>query len=95
MFVGKAGQTYTLYSDGKGATLAATLGAGGPSGKAIFIRSITFSRGPNRTTAAVVKLGASWVLQVTANGRPLGAMQTVKMGTDIVVQVGAAPTGGR
>ncbi|KAL4428198.1 hypothetical protein ABPG75_002287 [Micractinium tetrahymenae] len=86
MFVGQPGQTYTLYSDGRGATLTALFGAGGPTGKATFIRAITFSRGPNRTSATLARLGASWVLQVTANGRPVGAMQTVKIGDDIVVQ---------
>ncbi len=67
-FVGKPGQTYTLYSDGRGAILAATFGAGGPAGKATFIRAITFSRGANRTSASVVKLGASWVLQGALQG---------------------------
>ncbi|KAL4443654.1 hypothetical protein ABPG75_011391 [Micractinium tetrahymenae] len=86
LFVGQPGQTYTLYSDGRGATLAALFGAGGPTGKATFIRAITLSRGPNRTSATLARLGASWVLQVTANGRPVGAMQTVKIGDDIVVQ---------
>ena len=90
-FVGRPGQTYTLYSDGQGATLAATFGAGGPNGNATFIRAIAFSCGASRATATVVKLGASWVLRVTGNGRPIGALQTAAIGSDVVVQARQQP----
>ncbi|KAL4433924.1 hypothetical protein ABPG75_000365 [Micractinium tetrahymenae] len=93
LFTGQAGRAYTLYTDGKGVRLDSTFGAGGPDGKATFIRALTFTRGLVRVTATLSKPGAAWVLQVTANGQPLGPMQSVRLGpAQDSIGVQAAPT---
>jgi hypothetical protein len=62
-FAGQAGKSYTLYTDGSGARLDSTFGAGGLSGKATFIRAVAF-RGNARVTARLAKNAqGKWVLQ--------------------------------
>ena len=63
-FPGQAGRSYTLYTDGSGARLDSTFGAGGLSGKATFIRAVAFARGKARVTAGLAKTAqGKWVLQ--------------------------------
>ena len=61
-FKGRPGGTYNLYTDGGGARLDCTFGAGGFGGKATFVRAIKFTRGTDRVTAVLAKAGKQWVL---------------------------------
>jgi hypothetical protein len=63
LFKGQPRKTYRLYSDGSGATLDATFGAGGLRGKATFIRAIAFGHGRDRVVALLQKQqGGKWLL---------------------------------
>lgn len=94
LFKGVPGGVYDLYTDRQGVKLASTFGAGGTNGKSTFIRQISFTRGAGqRITAGVTRVGTNWVLQVTANGRRLGALQNVVIGGNISVQASPASAG--
>jgi hypothetical protein len=70
LFKGQPGKAYRLYSDGSGATLDATFGAGGLKGKATFVRALAFAHGKDRVTAVLQKQkNGNWLLAGVQNMR--------------------------
>lgn len=60
---GVPGNSYSMYTDGKGTKLSTTFAAGGYSGKATFIRAVQLTRGSLGASATLVKVNNRWVLK--------------------------------
>lgn len=69
----------------------AFFGAGGPGGTATYIRVITVTRPTGGVVAQVLvkQVGASWVLEATANGQKVLPNQPKTVGGDVTVRVSA------
>lgn len=88
-FKGHVGKPYSIYTDGSGVKLIATMGTGGFNHRDIFIRAIHVQKGNSSAAAVLQKLGNTWLLRVTANGKHGRGLQFVKITPDILVDVGA------
>jgi hypothetical protein len=73
--------------------LTSTFGAGGLRGKSTFIRAIQLTRGGAGTSATLVQRNGRWVLRVVANGKPVAALQTVRVAKGITLQATPAKNG--
>lgn len=94
LFPGAPGKTYNLFQDGTMSKLDSLFAAGGPGGKATFIRGITFSRGPAVQVSAMLnKIGKQWKLAILANGNKVAPYQSVRLGTNVVVEVSLVKNG--
>ncbi|EFN52242.1 hypothetical protein CHLNCDRAFT_58926 [Chlorella variabilis] len=84
-FKGHVGKPYSIYTDGSGVKLIATMGTGGFNHRDIFIRAIHVQKGNSSAAAVLQKLGNTWLLRVTANGKHGRGLQFVKITPDILV----------
>ena len=62
-FKGHVGKPYSIYTDGSGVKLIATMGTGGFNHRDIFIRAIHVQKGNSSAAAVLQKLGNTWLLR--------------------------------